>query len=352
MISGSLNNMLNYFNENKKYLEGYKTEDLMIFKAGIHDHLFKEVKYDAFEKTEEMKVLRSENYSKNKVKINKFEMDTVGAFNNELQGKIRNCLSDYYAGDKTVEEVKDFFQESCMAMRVYYTGQLKTSGNNEADNQKIVSKIFEIFSKENQRAALKANKEEGIEINKEYGGNPQGEINRGYAYYNSFHYYECESMRDVFRESALEVSAEWELPEIDLAEVEKHTIYTLDGALDFNSGWNYQYRNNMRVGSIIDQDKVPPKDFKLFFNDTAGSSLFAGILRIETGNIRIEREVPFEYKGNDIFNVSELVNIKLDDKEEQSKINDFIKNFEIFTVTQGAGSRISWVSGNYQSKFI
>lgn len=46
-------------------------------------------------------------------------------------------------------------------MRTYRTGQHQTSGTNEADNTQIVSEMYEVFAKENARAAGQANYQEG-----------------------------------------------------------------------------------------------------------------------------------------------------------------------------------------------
>lgn len=349
MSNLSLSNMFQYINENKKYLEGYDSVNAGVMNPDRHAHLFKKIERDSFEKAEEMKVLCSENYSDRNVIKGMPEHIIGGKFGQEMKKKIENCMSDYYKGNKTKDEVKEFFRECCTAMRVYCTSNLQTTGYNEKDNQQIIGDIFVVFSKENQRAAVRTNMDEGVEINRKYGGD-RGDATRGYAYYNSFYYYECEAMRDIFREMTVEMSEKWEVPEIDTKEIEKNTIYTLDGSLDFNSGWNQQCRNTLGVGSMINQSVAPPKDFKMFFNPTAGVSQWAGILRVEFGGVAIEREVPFDYKGNDIFNVSELIKLTLDDKESQRAINEFLRNFEIFTISYASLTGLNSIRGNHQAK--
>ena len=44
----------------------------------------------------------------------------------------------------------------------------QTSGTNEADNTQIVSEMYEIFAKENARAASQANYQEGKALNEKY----------------------------------------------------------------------------------------------------------------------------------------------------------------------------------------
>lgn len=276
----------------------------------------------------------------------------VGSFGEKMEDEITDCMSDYYSGKKSKDDVKAFFEECCSSMRIYCAQQRLTTGKNEADNQQIVGQVFEMFSKCNQRQALAANREEGIEINRQYGGDNAGKVNSGYAYYNAFYYHECEAMRDVFRDMAGKMTDKWGISEIDTCQIEQNTSYTLDGGLDFNSGWNFKYRNNVGVGSMIDEGIVPPKDFKMFFNATKGNSEFAGILYFECGDTFIKTEVPFEYKGNDVFNVSELIKFKGKDKGQEKEINAFLRNFEIFTVTQSSLSQMTLIRGNHQWRLL
>lgn len=345
-----LSSVPSYSEENRKYLEGYGTVIPGVSNHEKHSHLFQKIKHDSFEKADEMKVLRSEIYKNESVVRGMPEHVISGEFGQEMKENIRNCLLDYYAGNKTMEDIKNLFTECCNAMREYCTSSLQTTGYNEADNQQIIGQIFEIFSKENQRAARAANSAEGNAINKEYGGDSRGNEQKGYSYYNSFYYYEVEAMRDVFREMTGKMAQSWRIPEIDTEKIEKNTQYTLDGSLDFNSGWNYLYRNNMSVSSIINENEVPPRDFKMFFNASKGDLQFAGILKVEIGGITIKREVPFDSKDSDIFNISELIKISMDDKEKQEIINKFLKNFEIFTPTYGTLTKLNSVWGNYQRK--
>lgn len=343
-----LKQMLSYVNANRKSFSEYKTAVTEPADVGRHSHLFKRVRVDTFEKTEEMKEFRSENYSNRQIIKGMPSTVFIGSFGEEMEDKITDCMSDYYSGKKSKDDIKVFFEECCTAMRVYCTKTLQTSGYNDTDNQQIVGQVFEMFSKCNQRQALAANRKEGIEINRQYGGDNAGKVNSGYAYYNANYYHECEAMRDVFRDMAGEMTDKWEIPEIDTIQIEQNTSYTLDGGLDFNSGWNYKYRNNVGVGSMIDESLVPPKDFKMFFNATKGNSQFAGILHFECGNNFIKTEVPFEYKGNDIFNVSELIKFKSEDKGQEREMNAFLRNFEIFTVTQSSLSQMMSIRGNHQ----
>lgn len=45
---------------------------------------------------------------------------------------------------------------------------------------------------------------------------------------------------------------------------------TLDGGFDFNSGWNFTFRNQMGHASMADETAEPPRDFKFFYKEDVG----------------------------------------------------------------------------------
>lgn len=55
-------------------------------------------------------------------------------------------------------------------MRLYRVQQRQTSGKTEDDNKQIVSEMYDIFAKENMKAAQYVNYREGETINSSYGG--------------------------------------------------------------------------------------------------------------------------------------------------------------------------------------
>ena len=66
-----------------------------------------------------------------------------------------------------------------------------SSGDAEIDNKQIVSQIYEIFAKENTRAARRANYDEGAAINADYGYR-----NYDWVYYNADYYYQCAETKE------------------------------------------------------------------------------------------------------------------------------------------------------------
>ena len=79
------------------------------------------------------------------------------SFGYDMQKDISSHMTDFYAGKVSRDELNSYFEECCTSMRTYRTSQHQTSGTNEADNTQIVSEMYEVFAKENARAAGQAN---------------------------------------------------------------------------------------------------------------------------------------------------------------------------------------------------
>ena len=262
-------------------------------------------------------------------------------FGYDMQNDIYYCMTDYYAGKISESDVKDYLEECCVSMRIYRTQKCQTSGHNVEDNQQIVGQVYEIFAKMNARAAGNANYEEGLAENQKYGGRSDD-----WVYYNSDYYYQCEETKELLQQAALYVTDKWEIPAIDTEEIEKNTGYTLDGGLDFNSGWNWEYRNQMANGSMEDESVAPPKDFKLFFKQNS----FDGTLWVSLNGDRRDVDVPFSIshsgslKGQ-IYRVYDL----LDDtfKAEHKKDRQFLSGLTVFMSEYTLGSGINNIFGNH-----
>ena len=107
--------------------------------------------------------LVSENYNDIR-KVTEMPKSIFGgyAFGYQMQKDIADYMRQYYAGEVSDDDVKNFFHECCASMRAYHSQMRHTTGMNEEDNTQIVSEIYEMFAKENQRAARNANYEEGL----------------------------------------------------------------------------------------------------------------------------------------------------------------------------------------------
>ena len=265
-------------------------------------------------------------------------------FGYDMQNDIYYCMTDYYAGKISESDVKDYLEECCVSMRIYRTQKCQTSGHNVEDNQQIVGQVYEIFAKMNARAARNANYEEGLAENKAYGGRSDD-----WVYYNSDYYYQCEETKELLQQATLYVTDKWEIPAIDTEEIEKNTGYTLDGGLDFNSGWNWQYRNQRGIGSMEDESVEPPKDFKLFYKQNS----FDGTLWVSLNGDRKDIDVPFSISPDTLKGQIYRVYDLLDDtfKAEHKKDSQFLSGLTVFIAQYTLGSGINNIFGNHVPRF-
>lgn len=148
-------------------------------------------------------VFTSENYNDIR-KVTGMPNTIFGeSFGYQMQKEIGACMKQYYAGAISDDDVRDFFRDCCSDMRVHHAQMRHTTGVNETDNTQIVSEVYEIFAKENQRAARNANHEEGLEVNRQYGADKRQD---DWCYYNAEHYYRCEDTHDLLRGMAADMA--------------------------------------------------------------------------------------------------------------------------------------------------
>ena len=291
--------------------------------------------------------LVSENYNDIR-KVTEMPQSIFGdTFGYQMQKDIADHMRQYYAGEVSDDDVGNFFNECCSSMRAYHSQMRHTTGMNEEDNTQIVSEIYEMFAKENQRAARNANYEEGLEINKQYGANSRQD---DWCYYNADYYYQCENTHDLLRGIAANMAEEWEFPTIDTDEIERNSKFTLDGGFEFNSGWNFTYRNQVGRSSMADETVAPPDGFKFFYKEN-GAAENRGIVQFWAGANSWKADVPFyisrdSLKGQ-IFNLADYAKLSESDTGNYRAYNEFFKNFSIITRWYSFESGINNRFGNY-----
>lgn len=273
-------------------------------------------------------------------------------FGYDMQKDIGACMTDFYAGRISGDEVQDFFNKCCSSMRSYRTQERQTTGTDQADNRKIVGQVYEVFAKENQRAACRANYAEGEALDGTYGG-----VQNGWAYYNADYYYKCVDGNQMLRGMLNEIVNNWELPSIDPDEIEANSTFTLDGGFDFNSGWNFQFRNQAGRASMADESVEPPKDFRFFFKGNYDVDKgYSG----DTGYVSVSFDGK-EYSGNvsflvakdggtkgEIYSLCEIL-YGSDGKSGSGKDDSrFLSNITVFTSWYAHHTGMIDQCGNYE----
>ena len=73
--------------------------------------------------------------------------------------------------------------------------------------------------------------------------------------------------------------------------------FTIDGGFDFNSTWNFEFRNQAGRSSLAKESAIPPENFKMFFKEQVTSftedNKFSGNLKITIGENNYDLKVPF-----------------------------------------------------------
>ncbi len=306
-----------------------------------------EKKWDAFEKAKEQ--IETCGFYPNYKVVKGMPQGGVftDQFGHDMQNDIYHCMTDFYAGKISESDVKDYLEECCVSMRIYRTQQRQTSGYNEADNQQIVGQVYEIFAKMNAIAARNANYEEGLAENQTYGRRSDD-----WVYYNSDYYYQCEETKELLQLAALYVTDKWEIPAIDAEEIEKNTGYIVDGGLDFNSGWNWEYRNQTGRGSIEDESVAPPKDFKLFYKEDSSAS-GKGFLWVSMNGDRKDIDIAFSVSPDTLKGQIYRVYDLMDDtfKAEHKKDSQFLNGLTVFMSQYTLGTGINNIFGNHVPRF-
>ncbi len=289
--------------------------------------------------------ITSENYN-NILKVKGMPGSVFGnSYGYTMQKEIAGYMQDYYSGKISVDQVKQYFSECCVSMRVYCSQERFTTGKDEEDNTQIVSEVYEVFAKENARAARGANYQEGLEIcnRLEYSGR-----NDDWVYYNADDYYQCEDTKNILREAVADITEKWEIADIDCNTVEENSKLTLDGGFDFNSNWNWDYRNQVGRSSIENEMIAPPEDFKFFFKESYGDK---GLLKAWAGMSEKTIEIPFYISKNSlkgqIFNSAELFEFSEADTDYYTQYNSFLKNISVFTRWYAQSSGINNREGNF-----
>ena len=300
---------------------------------------------DSFEKMAEQAVAVCDCYTNYQITTNMPESVFSDSFGYAMQHDIADRMEDYYAGKMSDDELKQYFNDCCSDMRIYRAQQHQTSGNVDDDNMQIVSQIYEIFAKENARAASNANYNEGAEVNASYGNNYR---NDDWAYYNADYYYQCEEVKDFLGAVANEVAEKWGIGAVDPQEIEKNSKFTLDGGFDFNSVWNFTYRNQVGRASIADEAVEPPRDLIFFYNEHVDNT---AKMEMWMGGQKKSIDVPFyitrdSLKGQ-LYNADELMKDFYGKTDRAKEYSGFMKQLSLFTRWYSWESGINNQFGNF-----
>lgn len=261
--------------------------------------------------------------------------------------KIGTVIYSWGRGEISDSQFKNQLQDICKDRKAYLTQCRYTTGKDEKDNQKIIEGIYEYSQKRNVRAIVSLCFEKGKEIAECYGGSDKWD----WVYYDADYYYQSEYLKELLREAASELAEEWGTGTIDFEGIEKKSMYTADGGLDFNSTWNHKADMHRGVASLNDFTILPEPGFSFFYQENKHRVVQYGTLEIQAGICIVKygkdvwkMDVPFNNScclGElaDYFNVSELFGRK--GFVSDTGLLGFLSHFEIFTYFYG---RNKWLA--------
>lgn len=271
----------------------------------------------------------SENYTDGK-KVSRMPGNIFqDGFGYEIREQIKKSVCAYYEKRETSGELESGFIQTCMLMRQIRTEMGQTTGMCAEDNLQIAGQVYEMYAKENQRMARRANYAKGCAVNGKWKGKE-----KNWCYYDAVYYYICEETGTIIYEATSRIARNWEIPMPDIEAVEKTSKIDLRKGNGFNRSWNALYPNQISRVYMRDESRMPPPDFKLFYKEynpyTRKGILIAG----GEGSIK-KADVPFIYfLGNpreQIYNASDLLRFLPEETADFAAYNEYLENFSIFS---------------------
>ena len=200
-----------------------------------------------------------ENYNDIKHKIAETPNTMVGW--NTVFHESFDLMKEYYSGEKTCEDIKNYIRGICRCNTSGETGKEQAA--------KTLSLAYEYMSRANSRNAVSKNMDEGERFIVDTGlrsdaGNIFSNM-KGVVYYNADHYHACEKAQKIFKETISELSREYGISEPDYSALESSNRFP-DGGVTYNSVWNHETYNENIIHHInefkfIDDNFVPDANF-------------------------------------------------------------------------------------------
>lgn len=271
---------------------------------------------------------------------------TTGA---QLSQRISAVFDQYYAGtadEKTIEGVMSDIVENFKSAYVErgfdpdeFMPQLLTDVYNDANFANISAVRNQSWLDSRELAAL-------------YNGSDRN--SKDVIYYDAKYYYQSEEMKTTLQEITRRIARrqgifQLELPREGPPTGSQRSIYA-----SYNTIINYDARNNLLVGNMLDENMVPPEGFRFFYkgnesgmnrypsdlpSDGTPESAFDGILHVWYGDWSYTGRVPVRQDATRFpVSVNMYDTIASSGADIPGAIVSALKNFDFFTVVQ---------SGNY-----
>ena len=183
-----------------------------------------------------------------------------------------DLMEEYYAGEKTEEDIKDYIKSLCQFSNEWDMGKPKIT--------KTLSLTYEYLSRANTRNAVEMNMQEEEQLIIESGlredTGSHSSNRKGIVYYNADYYYACKDVQSIIKDTLNELAETYGVEAPDYATLDENTMFP-DGGITYNGVWNNKtfaentvhYYNEF---SLFNNDFVPSKAFlfcevRMFLDD-------------------------------------------------------------------------------------
>lgn len=269
-----------------------------------------------------------------------------------LSTRITNAFEQYYAGtadEKTLEGVMSDIVEN---IRSAYVDK---GFDPDEFMPQLLTDVYNTARLGNIRGAGTQSWKDSRALAAQYNGSDRN--SRDVIYYDAKYYYQSEEMKLTLQEITQRIARRQGVFQLELptdypeGSVQKG-IYS-----SYNTIINESARNDLLVGNMLDENMVPPRDFRFFYkgnesgmnrypsellSDGTPESAFDGILHVWYGDWTFAGRVPVR---QDATRFSASVNmydvIAGSGADIHEDLSSVLKNFDFFTMIQ---------SGNYFQK--
>lgn len=273
----------------------------------------------------------SENYTDGKCVSGMPENIFSDGFGCEIRERIKENVSSHYSEKLTGKQLLEQITDTCMLMRKIRNDMGQTSGLSVEDNIQILSQIYEMYEKENQRAAGRANYAKGCAVNGKFKGKAKG---YEWCYYDTAYYYICEETGEIIYEAVSRMAEKWEISVEEIETAEKISKIDLQKGRGFNQSWNLLYPSQISRVYMKDEKKRPPEKFSFFYKEY-NPETGKGILLVEGDKVLKRTDVPYDcFLGNpweQIYNAADLVTFNGSETGLSRDYNEYLNNFSIFS---------------------
>ena len=325
----------------KNILDLSSKQNIMMEEQIFHkDDLYDEKISSTTQKTSDTISISNNNYTAWSENI-KMNGDRLGAYemfsgDENPTWAIRDLFAEYYAGNKSAEDVKNEFDS--LVKKVWELDQNMGVVEDDCEHYgKVVSSVFKRFKMMSVQEAFSANLFEGKKLADQYGTPGK----RNFMYYNSDYYFQSESMNDILTRHASEMLEEFG------AEGKLDTKMINPTHENFNTFMKHWMRYECCMGDIIDTTMEPPQGFKFLYKENrytqadidamgekaikSNTKSIDGLLKILYGNRTVGESVNLRYDISEAngFNVLELLGRIENVGWTDEVFNQFLKNINI-----------------------